>query len=339
MAWIADTYKALAQNPGEAFAVVTGKPLTLHGIPGRVEATGRGVFYGLRQLFDDADTLAPTGLTPGLAGKRVVVQGLGNVGSHAALLLAREGGCTIVGVAERDGGLVDPDGLDIEAVVAYQEEHGVVEGFPGAEFCADSASLLELDCDILVPAALEGVITAANAAAIRARVIAEAANGPTHPDADQILRDRGVLVLPDVYLNAGGVVVSYFEWLKNRSHVSFERISKRYQESASRRWLDAFERTTGPTFSQADRTALVVTLDREALPRRPGSLRNVLARGLKVGEKNGVVLPALQKGKGTTDDGVQLLNAKIRVVTKRQEDGFLKRERPLVTACPSLHSS
>ena len=241
MAWIADTYRGLRGADLQAWGCVTGKPVALHGIPGRVEATGLGVFYGISEVLADREEMARIGLAPGVEGKRVVVQGLGNVGSHAARDL-RDAGAVIVGIAEIDGAVHDPDGLDVDAVIAHFEEHETLLDFPGATAIESWRDALELDCDILVPAAIEGVITSENAGRIKARIIAEAANGPVYSDAEPTLREMGTLLIPDVWLNAGGVTVSYFEWLKNLSHVSFDRMYKRYEEISTRRQLEATER-------------------------------------------------------------------------------------------------
>jgi glutamate dehydrogenase (NAD(P)+) len=248
MAWIADTYSAF--NPGQidALACVTGKPVSQGGIRGRVEATGRGVYIGLREACADADDMKALGLSTGVEGKRVVVQGFGNVGYHSAKF-CREGGAVVVAVAERDGAIYRPDGLDIEAVEAYLREKNSIRGFPGTRDLP-SAEALELDCDVLIPAALESQITAANAPRIRARIVAEGANGPTTFDAERILLDRGILVIPDIYLNAGGVTVSYFEWVKNLSHVRFGRVGKRFEEAAFERMLRAIEKATGRLFTE-----------------------------------------------------------------------------------------
>jgi glutamate dehydrogenase (NAD(P)+) len=256
MAWIADTYQAF--NPGQidALGCVTGKPVTESGVHGRVEATGRGVYFGLREACDDADDMKALGLSRGLDGKRVVVQGLGNVGYHTAKF-CQEGGAVIVGLAERDGAIVRPEGLDVDAVVRHQRETGSIVNFPGAQTLTPTALALELDCDILIPAALEKQITADNAPRIRARIVAEAANGPTTAEAEKILLDRGVLIIPDIYLNAGGVTVSYFEWVKNLSHVRFGRLAKRYEAASLDRLLRAVERNTGKPFGEADRRLIV----------------------------------------------------------------------------------
>ena len=248
MAWIADTYRALRGSDLDAWGCVTGKPVSLHGIPGRIEATGLGVYYGISEVVADAGEMALLGLTPGTEGKRVIVQGLGNVGSHAARFLQDEGGASIVGVAEIEGGIYNPDGLDIEAVLAHRAERGSILDFPGATNVSTWQDTIEMDCDILVPAAVEGAITAENAPRIKARIIAEAANGPVYSDAEPILAEMGTLLIPDLWLNAGGVTVSYFEWLKNLSHVSFDRMNKRYEEISTRRLLEATEHLTDTAF-------------------------------------------------------------------------------------------
>jgi len=256
MAWMADTYRALRGGDLDAWGCVTGKPVALHGIPGRVEATGLGVYHGVAEALADPDNAASVGLSPGLDGKRVIVQGFGNVGSHAARFLREEGGARIVGVAEIEGGIYSPDGLDVDAVLRHRRETGSLLDFPGATNVPSWQQTIELDCDILVPAALEGVITAENAPRIQARVIAEAANGPVYPDAEPIFAEKGTLLIPDIYLNAGGVTVSYFEWLKNLSHVSFDRMYKRYEEISTRRMLEATERLAGSQF-QPDEMGLL----------------------------------------------------------------------------------
>jgi glutamate dehydrogenase (NAD(P)+) len=255
MAWIADTYAQIRSDDLNALGCVTGKPVQLGGIRGRTEATGRGVFFGVREACDVVEDMKELGLTPGLAGKRVVVQGLGNVGYHAAKFL-EEGGALIVGIAEREGAIHDPRGLDLEKVVAHRKATGSCLNYPGATNISPSLAALELDCDILVPAALERQITAENAPMIKAKIIAEGANGPTTNEADAILQQRGVLVLPDLYLNAGGVTVSYFEWLKNLSHVRFGRMEKRFDESFARGLIGGVERLTGKSLELGEKAQL-----------------------------------------------------------------------------------
>ena len=264
MAWIADTYAQFHPGDIDALACVTGKPVTQGGIRGRAEATGRGVSFGIREAMNDEDLVRAHKLTPGLRGKRVVVQGLGNVGYSAARFL-QDGGAVLVGLAEYEGAIAHADGLDVAAVVRHRKETGRITGFPGAKDVPSTAAALELDCDILVPAALENVITSENAARIRARCVAEGANGPTTADAEDILRARGVLIIPDMYLNAGGVTVSYFEWLKNLSHVRFGRMEKRFGEMSNERMAKAIEAASGRPLSADDRSRLIQGPEEEDL--------------------------------------------------------------------------
>ncbi len=242
MAWIADQYARMNTTDINSRACVTGKPLNAGGIVGRVEATGRGVQFALREFFRHPEDVAKAGLSGGLDGKRVIVQGLGNVGFHAAKFLAQEDGVAITGIVEHDGALFDPDGLDVEAVHQWLVRHGGVSGYPDATHTADGAKVLEEACDILIPAAMEGVINMANAPRIRAPLIIEAANGPITAGADEILRDKGVLIVPDMYANAGGVTVSYFEWVKNLSRIRFGRMQRRQEESRHQLVVDELER-------------------------------------------------------------------------------------------------
>jgi glutamate dehydrogenase (NAD(P)+) len=231
MAWMANTYQTLHPNDLNALACVTGKPLEMGGVEGRVEATGRGVQYALQEFFEHPEDVAEAGLQGSLGDQRIVIQGLGNVGYHAAKFLAEEDGARIVAIVERDGAIVSDAGLSISNLHAYIAEHGGVKGYPEGTYVEDGASVLEHDCEILIPAALEGQITAENAPRIRARLIAEAANGPVTGEADTILREAGHVILPDLYVNAGGVTVSYFEWIKNLQHVGFGRMGKRLLDS------------------------------------------------------------------------------------------------------------
>ena len=231
MAWIADQFARMNTTDINARACVTGKPLNAGGIAGRVEATGRGVQYALQEFFREPKDIAKAALSGTLDGKRVVVQGLGNVGYHAAKFLQEEDGARITGIIERDGALVSDGGLDVEAVRNWIAEYGGITGYPGATFVADGAAVLEQECDILIPAALEGVINLENAANVKAPLIIEAANGPITAGADDILREKGCVIIPDMYANAGGVTVSYFEWVKNLSHIRFGRMQRRQEEA------------------------------------------------------------------------------------------------------------
>lgn len=261
MAWVVDTY--LAHNPGalDGLAAVTGKPVSEGGVRGRREATGRGLFFALREACSVAEDMTPLGLTPGVDGKRIVVQGLGNVGYHAAKY-CREAGAIIVGIAEYEGAIANPQGLDPDQVLAHRRARGSIRGFAGASDI-ETAAALELDCDILLPAAVENVLTAENAGRIKARIVLEGANGPTTPDAEAIFRERGMLVVPDVYANAGGVTVSYFEWLKNLSHVRFGRLEKRIEEADEARFVRALESLTGKRLDEDERARLVHGADEQ----------------------------------------------------------------------------
>lgn len=245
MAWIADTYINMHPEDINGIACVTGKPITQGGIAGRGAATGRGVQFGLQEFFRIPDMVKRAGLKGGLAGKRVVVQGLGKVGYHAALRLQQDDGCLITGIIERHGAIVSAKGFDVEAVFQHIRANGTVKGFPGAKFTPNGGAVLESDCDILIPAAMENQITAANAPNIKAAIVAEAANGPTTFNADEYFRKHGKVVIPDIYLNAGGVTVSYFEWIKNLSHISLGRMENRLEELKGERILAIIEHMTG----------------------------------------------------------------------------------------------
>jgi glutamate dehydrogenase (NAD(P)+) len=242
MAIIADQYARMHTTDINARACVTGKPIHAGGIQGRVEATGRGVQYALREFFRYPEDVAKAGLSGTLDGKRVIVQGLGNVGYHAALFLSAEDGCKITHVIEHDGAVVNEEGLDIAALRDWIMAHGGVTDCPLGQYHKDGARLLEADCDILIPAAMEGVINLHNAAAIKAPLIIEAANGPVTAGADEILRNKGTVIIPDLYANAGGVTVSYFEWVKNLSHIRFGRMQRRQEESRHQLLVDELER-------------------------------------------------------------------------------------------------
>jgi glutamate dehydrogenase (NAD(P)+) len=260
MAWIVDTYQAMTPSSLDALACVTGKPVTQGGIRGRREATGRGLFYALREVCSHTQDMRALGLTDGIAGKRVVVQGLGNVGYHVAKF-CQEGGAVLVALAEYEGAIANPDGLDLEAVVAHRRASGSILNFPGARNLAKSTDALELPCDVLIPAALENQLRGDNAPRVQAKIVLEGANGPTTPDAEEILNAKGVMVVPDIYANAGGVTVSYFEWLKNLSHVRFGRMENRYREASQLKMFQAIEQATAKPFSDADRKAVVQGAD------------------------------------------------------------------------------
>ena len=264
MSWIADTYLALAPHDVNGLGCVTGKPLAQGGVRGRTEATGRGVYFAIREAVNDAADMKKMGLAPGLAGKTAVVQGLGNVGFYAAKFLT-ESGVRLVGVAEREGSISAPHGIDLAKLVAFRTETGSILGFPGSTSLPNRSSALELPCDILVPAALENQITEENCDRIQARIIAEGANGPTTAAAGDRLYERGVMILPDMYCNAGGVTVSYFEWLKNLSHVRFGRMEKRFEERTYRKLLQAVQTMTGKSLSEEEITAIATGASEEDL--------------------------------------------------------------------------
>jgi len=242
MAWIADQYRRMNTTDISANACVTGKPLHAGGIAGRVEATGRGVQYALREFFRHPNDVAAANLSGSLDGKRVIVQGLGNVGYHAAHFLSTEDGAKIIGIVERDGGLYNPDGLDVDQVSQWIRTNGGVKGCPEGTYLENGAALLEEACDILIPAAVEAVINLGNAARVQAKLIIEAANGPITAGADEILCEKGIVIIPDMYANAGGVTVSYFEWVKNLSHIRFGRMQRRQEEGRHQLIVDEMER-------------------------------------------------------------------------------------------------
>ena len=246
MAWMADEYKRLHPNELNTWACVTGKPASKGGISGRVEATGRGIQYALQESFRHPEDIKFSGLNGTLAGKRIVVQGLGNVGYHATLFLSTQDDALITGVLERDGAVVNADGIDIEDLRKHISENGGVKGYRG--YTEDSKSVLEMDCDILIPAAMEGAINASNAADIKANIIIEAANGPVTFEANEILRERGCLIIPDLYANSGGVTVSYFEWVKNIGHIRFGRLQRRQHERQTLKMLAGIEQMVGKKF-------------------------------------------------------------------------------------------
>lgn len=266
MAWIADTYQTLNSSELNSMATVTGKPISLGGIRGRTEATGLGVFYGIREVCSNAQDMQRLGLSPGIEGKRIAIQGFGNVGYHAASFFA-QAGAKVVAIGELAGTITNDQGLDISVVDQHRRETGSIVGSSGSTLMPKEYCVLECDCDILIPAAMENVITVDNASRIKARIVGEAANGPTTAEANDLLVSRNVWVIPDAFLNAGGVTVSYFEWLKNLSHVRFGRMEKRFEELAFRRLLSAVETATGNRFSADDQQHLAQGADELTLVR------------------------------------------------------------------------
>ena len=255
MAWMADEYRRLNPTDLNAWACVTGKPVSKGGIAGRTEATGRGVKYALNAFFDCKIDLEKTGLSPGLSGKRVIIQGLGNVGYHAALFLSKEDGAKITHVLERDGAIINEQGIDIQKLRDHIIKNGSIKGYPG--FTDKGPELLEADADILIPAAMELVITEENAARIKAPLIIEAANGPISSNADKILNKNSKIIIPDLYANAGGVTVSYFEWIKNLSRIRFGRLQRRAQENQLSSLISGIESMTKEKFSDEFKREIV----------------------------------------------------------------------------------
>ncbi|MEJ6389676.1 Glu/Leu/Phe/Val family dehydrogenase [Gymnodinialimonas ulvae] len=242
MAIMADQYARMNTTDINARACVTGKPPHAGGIQGRVEATGRGVQYALQEFFRHPEDIAKARLSGSLDGKRVIVQGLGNVGYHAAKFLSEEDGSVITHVIERDGAIHDAEGVDVDALRHWIADHGGVKGYPNGHYIEDGTACLEAESDILIPAALEGVINLSNAARIKAPLIIEAANGPVTAGANDILMEKGTVIIPDLYANAGGVTVSYFEWVKNLSHIRFGRMQRRQEEARHQLIVDELER-------------------------------------------------------------------------------------------------
>lgn len=261
MAWIADTYQAFKYGETNALGCVTGKPVGQGGIRGRSEATGLGIYYGIREALADKPLLEGKNLEGStMEGKRIIVQGLGNVGYHAAYFCQQDG-AIITGIAEREGGIYDENGIDVQEAFKHRSENGSILNFKNARNIENSNELLEMECDILLPAALENQINIGNAANIKAKIIAEGANGPVTREAEKILLDKGIVILPDLYLNAGGVTVSYFEWLKNLSNVRFGRMGKRAEEASNRRLVNAIETASGKSLTIQERSLLIQGAD------------------------------------------------------------------------------
>ena len=256
MSWIVDTYTSLKPGEIDAAGCVTGKPITQGGVRGRKEATGLGVFFGIREVCNMPDVMSKLGLTTGVEGKTVIVQGLGNVGYHSAKFF-REHGSKVIAIAEYEGAIFNANGLNEEEVFQHRKATGSILNFPGATNIAKSTDALEIECDILIPAALENVINGDNAERVKAKIIGEAANGPLTPEADEVFAKKGVLVVPDMYLNAGGVTVSYFEWLKNLSHVRYGRMEKRFTENLNTHILTQMEELTGKKVSDSERNFIL----------------------------------------------------------------------------------
>src|SRR3954471_12631975 len=266
MAWIVDTYQGLRPGEIDSAGCVTGKPVTQGGVRGRREATGLGIFFGIREVCSMPDVMEKLGLSTGIEGKRIIVQGLGNVGYHAAKFFQNAGG-KIIGLAEYEGAIYNDNGLDVDAVFEHRKTTGSLTNFPGSKNFAKNTDALEYDCDILVPAALENVINGENALRVKAKIIGEGANGPLTPEADEVFITKGTLVVPDMYLNAGGVTVSYFEWLKNLSHVRYGRLEKRFTENMNQHIIGQLEELTGKNVSTNEREFIMHGADEVDLVR------------------------------------------------------------------------
>jgi glutamate dehydrogenase (NAD(P)+) len=256
MSWIVDTYQSLKPGEIDAAGCVTGKPVTQGGVRGRTEATGLGVYFGIREVCNMADVMQKLGLEVGIKNKTVVVQGLGNVGYHSAKFF-REGGAKVVGLAEYEGAIYNANGLNEDEVFQHRKATGSILNFPGATNLVKNTDALELECDILIPAALENVINGENAPRVKAKIVGEAANGPCTPEADEVFQQKGILCVPDMYLNAGGVTVSYFEWLKNLSHVRYGRMEKRFTENLNSHILGQIEGLTGKKVEESERAMIM----------------------------------------------------------------------------------
>lgn len=256
MSWILDTYLTFKGGELDAAGCVTGKPVNLYGIQGRTEATGRGVFYALKEALSIADDMKEIGLTTGMEGKTIAVQGLGNVGYYAASICQKEGGAKIVSVAEYEGAIYKEDGIDIDKLMKHRKKTGSILKFPGSKTLKSRKDVLHQKVDILIPAALEGQIHKDNAKGVKAKIVAEAANGPVTADAEEILLKKGVMIIPDMYINAGGVTVSYFEWLKNLSHMRFGRMEKRFDHDKYENLVSLVEKTTGKSIGAKEKDLL-----------------------------------------------------------------------------------
>ena len=264
MAWIVDTYASLKPGEIDAAGCVTGKPVTQGGVRGRTEATGLGVFFGIREVCNMPDVMKKLGLEVGIKGKKVVVQGIGNVGYHCAKFF-RENGAIVICIAEHDGAVYNENGLHEDQLIDQRNKTGSILNAPGNTTLAKSSDALELECDILIPAALENVINGDNAARVKAKIIGEAANGPCTPEADEIFIKKGILCVPDMYLNAGGVTVSYFEWLKNLSHVRYGRMEKRFNENMNMQIINQMETLTGKSVGESQKKQIVHGADEQEL--------------------------------------------------------------------------
>ena len=246
MGWILDAYKSLRPDDINHAACVTGKSTDHGGIKGRLEATGRGVCEALKEFFRHSNELIKHGIDGTLSDQTIIIQGFGNVGINSAKALY-DNGARIIGVAEREGGIFSEDGIDIYQLEKYQSEKQTILNFPNTQNIKKSIDLLSYKCDILIPAALEGVITLNNADTIQAKIICEGANGPITYRANKKLLEKKKVIIPDIYANAGGVTVSYFEWIRNTSHIRMGRLNKRYEEDRGEAIIKAIQSISDKT--------------------------------------------------------------------------------------------
>ena len=250
MAWIADEYRKIHPGDINGAACVTGKPPNKNGLPGREEATGRGVQFIVREFFRNSDLLKKVKLDDNLSTKSMIVQGIGNVGYHLSKFLTEEDQVTLIGISEYNGGIFNEQGINLEHAKKYFTKYKSFENYPNATFVKDSSLLLKRDCDILIPAARENVITEKNAEDISAKLVVEAANGPVNYKANQILNRKKIFVIPDILANGGGVAVSYFEWVKNIRHIRFGPLEKRRNQFQLNTLIEAIEQMTGKSMPQ-----------------------------------------------------------------------------------------
>merc|ERR1712159_291536 len=249
MGWMAHAYsQTFGHGSLHAAACVTGKPITQGGVHGRTSSSGRGLYHGVDYFIRNERYMKLIGMEPGLKGKTFIIQGFGKVGLHTCRYLQRNG-ARCIGVIEIDGNIVNLDGIDAKELEDYKLENDTIVGFPGAT--ATKEDLMCAPCDILVPAAVERQITKKNAHLVQAKIIVEGANGPTTPAADEVLRQRKRLVIPDIYINAGGVIVSYFEWLKDINRVSYGRLTWKYEEEANYHLLDSVQKSLEKHFNES----------------------------------------------------------------------------------------
>ncbi|KAF0432771.1 glutamate dehydrogenase [Gigaspora margarita] len=256
MAWIMDTYRQFHPNEVDSIGCVTGKPIPLGGVRGRNESTGLGVYYGIREFVSYPEVQKHTGLSGDIKDLRIIIQGFGKVGYWAAKFF-EQNGAKIIGIGEKECGVYNPNGLNIDKLFNYRRSRGSFLGMPNVDIIEDPLEILELECDVLIPAALERQIGLRNADKIKAKIVGEAANGPTTPLANEVLLMKGILVIPDLLLNAGGVTVSYFEWLKNLSHMRFGRMTKKWDELGKSQIVELVERNVARKLSETEKKQVV----------------------------------------------------------------------------------